>query len=81
MEQAEIHTLTSIMEGISEVIINRAWENSRGDSFPQQEEEESIHLTFLSKENLCTILEMELVEILTSCKYLPIQYKRRRNCQ
>jgi|LakMenE18May11ns_1017448.scaffolds.fasta_scaffold9090317_1 hypothetical protein len=75
MEQAEIHTLTSIMEAISEVTINRVWENLSEDNFPQQEEGESIHHMFLLRENLCIILEMGLVEILTSCILLHMQYE------
>jgi hypothetical protein len=79
MEQAEILTLTSIMEAISEATINRVWENFSGDSFQQQEEEESILLMFLLKESLYTTLEMAVVEIPTSCIILSIQYKLRRN--
>lgn len=72
MEQAEIHTLTSIMEAITVVTINRAWGNFSGDSFQQQEEEGSILPMFLLKENHCTILGMAVVEILTSCIVLSI---------
>lgn len=72
MEQAEIHTLTSIMEVITVATINRAWGNFSGDSFQQQEEEGSILPMFLLKENLYTILGMAVVEILTSCIVLSI---------
>lgn len=78
MEQAEILTLTSIMEAISEATINRVWENFSGDSFQQQEEEESILLMFLLKENLYITLEMAVVEIPIS---LQIKEELRIDCK
>lgn len=69
MEPEEIHISTSIMEEIIEAIINSVSASSKEDNILQQEEDVSTLHMYLFKEDLFTILEMELAEILTLCTF------------
>lgn len=72
MGPAETHISTSIMAETSEDILNLALVNFKEDNSPPLEEDASTLLTFLSKEDLFTMLGMEQAETHILCTSLII---------